>query len=107
MAELLLGQPLFPGESGVDQLVEIIKVLGTPTKEEIQEMNHTYTEYKFPPVKGHPWQKVVQKKKKKQHSFFLMQSSLPLGFSLSYTSRSHRVGYETAKIQPNFTAKTF
>ncbi|MBA0796344.1 hypothetical protein Gohar_007121, partial [Gossypium harknessii] len=25
MAELLLGQPLFPGESGVDQLVEIIK----------------------------------------------------------------------------------
>ncbi|KAG5514095.1 hypothetical protein RHGRI_035482 [Rhododendron griersonianum] len=26
MAELLLGQPLFPGESGVDQLVEIIKI---------------------------------------------------------------------------------
>jgi serine/threonine-protein kinase MDS1/RIM11 len=26
MAELLLGQPMFPGESGVDQLVEIIKV---------------------------------------------------------------------------------
>jgi len=33
IAELLVGQPLFPGESGVDQLVEIIKVLGTPTKE--------------------------------------------------------------------------
>lgn len=33
MAELLLGQPLFPGESGVDQLVEIIKVLGTPTRD--------------------------------------------------------------------------
>ena len=30
MAELMLGQPLFPGESGIDQLVEIIKVLGTP-----------------------------------------------------------------------------
>ncbi|KAK6911693.1 Protein kinase domain [Dillenia turbinata] len=26
LAELLLGQPLFPGESGVDQLVEIIKI---------------------------------------------------------------------------------
>ena len=24
---MILGQPLFPGESGVDQLVEIIKVL--------------------------------------------------------------------------------
>jgi serine/threonine protein kinase len=31
-AELLLGHPLFPGDSGVDQLVEIIKVLGTPTR---------------------------------------------------------------------------
>lgn len=28
LAELMLGQPLFPGESGVDQLVEIIKVGG-------------------------------------------------------------------------------
>lgn len=28
-AELLLGAPLFPGESGVGQLIEIIKVLGT------------------------------------------------------------------------------
>ncbi|XP_022684228.1 glycogen synthase kinase-3 homolog MsK-3-like, partial [Setaria italica] len=27
LAELLLGQPLFPGDSGVDQLVEIIKVI--------------------------------------------------------------------------------
>ena len=27
MAELLLGQPIFPGSSGVDQLEEIIKVI--------------------------------------------------------------------------------
>lgn len=27
VAELLLGQPIFPGDSGVDQLVEIIKVI--------------------------------------------------------------------------------
>jgi len=26
LAELLLGEPIFPGSSGVDQLVEIIKV---------------------------------------------------------------------------------
>ena len=59
-AELLLGQPLFPGESGVDQLVEIIKVLGTPTREEIQSMNSNYTEFKFPQIKAHPWHKVRQ-----------------------------------------------
>jgi hypothetical protein len=39
MAELMIGQPLFPGESGIDQLVEIIKVLGTPTREQIKSMN--------------------------------------------------------------------
>jgi glycogen synthase kinase 3 beta len=35
MGELLTGAPLFPGESGVDQLVEIIKILGTPTREQV------------------------------------------------------------------------
>lgn len=58
MAELLLGTPIFPGDSGVDQLVEIIKVLGTPTREQIREMNPNYTEFKFPQIKPHPWTKV-------------------------------------------------
>ena len=58
VAELLLGQPIFPGESGVDQLVEIIKVLGTPTREQIREMNPNYQEFKFPQIKAHPWSKV-------------------------------------------------
>ena len=86
LAELLLGQPIFPGDSGVDQLVEIIKVragpgwagiglsakglgsdpslslqvLGTPTREQIREMNPNYTEFKFPQIKAHPWTKVGQ-----------------------------------------------
>ena len=61
LAELLLSQALFPGESGVDQLVEIIKVLGTPTREETKCMNPNYTEFKFPQIKAHPWHKVFHK----------------------------------------------
>uniref|UniRef100_A0AAR2J628 Glycogen synthase kinase-3 beta n=1 Tax=Pygocentrus nattereri TaxID=42514 RepID=A0AAR2J628_PYGNA len=60
LAELLLGQPIFPGDSGVDQLVEIIKVLGTPTREQIREMNPNYTEFKFPQIKAHPWTKIFK-----------------------------------------------
>lgn len=60
MGELLTGQPLFPGESGVDQLVEIIKVLGTPTKEEILLMNPNYTDHKFPSIKPHPLSKIFR-----------------------------------------------
>ncbi|KAL4312372.1 hypothetical protein GQ457_01G050590 [Hibiscus cannabinus] len=62
MAELMLGHPLFPGESSVDQLVEIIKILGTPTREEIKCMNPNYTEFKFPAIKAHPWHKLFHKR---------------------------------------------
>jgi serine/threonine protein kinase len=61
-AEMLLGTPLFPGDSGVDQLIEIIKVLGTPTKEEILAMNPNTTSFKFPQIKPHPWNKVFRNK---------------------------------------------
>lgn len=50
------------GESGVDQLVEIIKVLGTPSREEIHAMNPNYTEFKFPQIKAHAWSKVFSKR---------------------------------------------
>ncbi|CAG8630169.1 4734_t:CDS:2 [Funneliformis caledonium] len=60
MAELMLGQPLFPGESGIDQLVEIIKVLGTPTRDQIKTMNPNYMEHKFPQIKPHPFSKVFR-----------------------------------------------
>jgi glycogen synthase kinase 3 beta len=62
MAELLLGNPLFPGDSGVDQLIEIIKVLGTPTREEVYAMNPNHTSFKFPQIKPHPWSKVFRNK---------------------------------------------
>ncbi|KAG0176949.1 regulator of ime2 [Apophysomyces sp. BC1034] len=60
MGELLLGQPLFPGESAIDQLVEIIKVLGTPSKEEIALMNPHYVDHRFPQIKPHPFSKVFR-----------------------------------------------
>jgi glycogen synthase kinase 3 beta len=71
MAELMLSQPLFPGESGIDQLVEIIKVLGTPSKEQLVSMNPNYTEHRFPQIKPHPFSKVcvtlITGREKKHH----------------------------------------
>lgn len=61
MAELILGQPLFPGDSGIDQLVEIIKILGTPSKDQIKNMNSNYTEHKFPQIKPIPLTKIFKK----------------------------------------------
>ncbi|SHO76286.1 Similar to S.cerevisiae protein RIM11 (Protein kinase) [Malassezia sympodialis ATCC 42132] len=60
MAELMQGLPLFPGESGIDQLVEIIKVLGTPSREQIKTMNPNYMEHKFPQIRPHPFPKIFR-----------------------------------------------
>ncbi|KAF0711941.1 Aste57867_4963 [Aphanomyces stellatus] len=50
-AELLLAEPLFPGESGVDQLLNIIKVVGTPTRAELEAMNPRHTDFRLPRVR--------------------------------------------------------
>jgi glycogen synthase kinase 3 beta len=50
-------RPLFPGKDAVEQLVEIFKVLGTPTRAEIEAMNPNYIEMKFPSVNRIPWGK--------------------------------------------------
>eukprot|EP00744_Colponema_vietnamica_P008474 GILI01012084.1.p1 GENE.GILI01012084.1~~GILI01012084.1.p1 ORF type:complete len:386 (+),score=57.97 GILI01012084.1:75-1232(+) len=60
VAEMLLGQPLFPGETTVDQMVEIIKVMGTPTVADIENMNKDYTEFKFPQIQALPWNRVFR-----------------------------------------------
>ncbi|KAJ1969198.1 glycogen synthase kinase 3, partial [Dimargaris xerosporica] len=60
MGEFLLTQPMFPGESGIDQLVEIIKVLGTPTREQIRSMNPNYQDHRFPHIRGHPLSRVLR-----------------------------------------------
>jgi len=40
----------------------VVQVLGTPTREEIHDMNPNYTEFKFPQIKAHPWSKVFSKR---------------------------------------------
>ncbi|BHF84745.1 hypothetical protein SprV_0902789700 [Sparganum proliferum] len=78
IGELLLGRPLFPGDSGVDQLVEIIKVLGTPTLEQVKEMNPQYSKFVFPSIKGCPWEKLITHRPS-EAAFDLLRSLLVYG----------------------------
>lgn len=62
LIEMINGNPPFMGDSQIEQLIEIIKTLGTPSKIEVQEMNRMYDmkEYiKFPKVKTTPWKNVL------------------------------------------------
>ncbi len=59
LAEMLQGTPLFPGSSNVDQLVEIIKILGTPSKEQLVLMNPGHTNFKLPPLQVCLWNSIL------------------------------------------------
>jgi glycogen synthase kinase 3 beta len=61
LAEMIRGRPLFPGENGVDQLVEIVKVLGAPSRRQILAMNPQYFNFSFPAIKPCSWRTVFRK----------------------------------------------
>lgn len=54
-AEILIGKPLFPGETSVAQLYEILKVLGNPSQADITAMNSNYVEFSLPEFKEKAW----------------------------------------------------
>jgi len=58
LAEMMRGRPLFPGENGVDQLIEIIKVLGSPTRQEVLAMNKQYHNFSNPAIVARSWKSV-------------------------------------------------
>lgn len=76
IAELVLGQPIFPGDSALDQIVEIIKILGTPSKSQILGMNPEYTEHRFPIIKPLTWNKVFKNSNMPEDFYNLMERLL-------------------------------
>ncbi|KAK2196978.1 bifunctional Serine-threonine-protein kinase [Babesia duncani] len=61
IGEMLLGRPLFAGDTSVDQLVKIIQVLGTPTLEQMHAMNPHYNNVTFPSIRPVDWRKIFSK----------------------------------------------
>eukprot|EP01080_Neovahlkampfia_damariscottae_P005737 gene5737-9560_t len=64
MGEMLTGLPLFAGGTSIDQLVEIIRIRGTPTYDEVLSMNQEYVEFKFPSVTPQSWEEVFAGREK-------------------------------------------
>ncbi|KAF6004131.1 hypothetical protein F1559_002238 [Cyanidiococcus yangmingshanensis] len=60
IAELLLGRPLFCGESGLSQLIEIIKVFGAPTEDDLVAMRSKHSDFKIPRIQPLTLRKVFK-----------------------------------------------
>lgn len=62
LVEMINGSPPFLGDSQVDQLKEIIKVLGTPSEAETQDMNQAFDTKeikRLPQIKKTNWNNVL------------------------------------------------
>ena len=63
IAELVLSKPIFPGKSATDQFLEIMKVLGTPTSEQMKIMNpKSKGNSKLPKINAVPWKEYFKGK---------------------------------------------
>ncbi|BFU21537.1 protein kinase domain containing protein [Entamoeba histolytica HM-1:IMSS-B] len=52
VAEMIVGQPFFQGESASDQITRIMKILGSPTVDEVKAMNNESPYTRVPHVGG-------------------------------------------------------
>ena len=52
VAEMIVGQPFFQGENASDQISRIMKILGSPTMEEVKVMNPDNTYTRIPHISG-------------------------------------------------------
>ena len=63
IAELVLNKPIFQGKSATDQLLEIMKILGTPTTEQLKAMNgKMLNPTKLPKIEQKLWKDVFKDK---------------------------------------------
>ena len=63
IAELVLNKPIFAGKSATDQFLEIMKILGTPTYEQVKVMNDRFKGIsKLPKIEAKPWKEVFKGK---------------------------------------------
>ena len=77
IAELVLNIPIFPGKSATDQFMEIIKVLGTPTSEQIKIMGgKPINVNKLPQSEKKKWKDVFKGKIKDELFFDLVGNLL-------------------------------
>ena len=108
ISELVLGRPMFPGATTSDQLVEIIRILGTPTKDDICSMNPHFKDHKFPDVKPIPFEKLFKNRIIPEHFLDLLSKLLVYNPQIRLTPEKaleHAYFNEIKKIDKNHGGK--
>ncbi|XP_063932378.1 glycogen synthase kinase-3-like [Zophobas morio] len=74
--EMLVGRPLFAGETTVKQLLGITKILGTPTSEDMISMNPSYADFAGLEVRKGSWTEILKFVEIEEDTFEFLKSLL-------------------------------
>merc|ERR1711991_1090521 len=58
-AEMLIGEPIFKGENSMGQLIEIMKILGTPNRTQLRSLT-TKEDVRIPQLQPKQWTEVFR-----------------------------------------------
>lgn len=59
IVELMTCEPIFPGDSSIEQFIEIVKVLGTPSVSAGEGFGKE--NWQLPKLKGSDWRKILKR----------------------------------------------
>ena len=57
LAEMFLRRPIFESD-GTGQIMEIVKVLGIPTRQDLYHLNPSLVDLRFPRIQAEPWDRI-------------------------------------------------
>lgn len=61
LVELMTLEPIFPGDSTLEQLIEIVKILGTPSQRYLQDCSSLNAGLQLPVLRGTDWNKILKR----------------------------------------------
>lgn len=77
LVEMVTREPIFAGENTLDQIIEIVKVVGTPSEGYLAQ-SPDFRDLKLPQLKGHSWKSLLRKYQCTPEFLDLLQKVLTL-----------------------------
>lgn len=60
LVELMTFEPIFHWDSSLEQLIEIVKILGTPSTRQVEEWSPINASIQLPVLRGTDWAKILR-----------------------------------------------
>lgn len=76
LVEFLVYEPIFPGESSLEQMLEIIKFIGTPMPDTMEKYCHLDHELNLPEIKKQSWSRILRKYQPDEDLIDLIEKTL-------------------------------